>query len=66
MKPKLKPCPWCGQVPKAVTRLCADAFVVRCMNPYCRIQPRHYCHSSTETGALEDWNTRASDRKGKP
>ena len=53
--PPLRPCPFCGKVPKGVTEpSIAKPFVVRCW-PTCG---EWYIHAATRAEAADKWNRR--------
>lgn len=57
---KLKPCPFCGQMPKL--RHYAVCYDVACVNESCERQPRTYAWNYPET-AIDEWNKLAEKQE---
>lgn len=62
---KLKPCPFCGEVPVIKKNFGANRINVECENPLCNVSAQSdIC--STENEAIGIWNTRAEESKAEP
>lgn len=56
----LKPCPFCGSLPRIERNNSTKKFWICCDNPKCAIQPSTDMHLSLAVIARE-WNRRVSD-----
>ena len=54
---ELKPCPFCGEIPKIYKRV--HFFVVECHNTKCQVMPETRIMDTKEKAA-EAWNRRAN------
>lgn len=59
-KPELKPCPFCGEVPKSIyNTMC---WKICCLNEHCPTKP-YTARCDTEAKAIEAWNRRAGNEQ---
>lgn len=63
MKGKLRPCPFCGEIPNMIETRSLDNvlfYIVRCINDVCSIAPTTspYLHKQS---AIYAWNTRHNE-----
>lgn len=61
-KPKLKPCPWCGETPFLGGYF--GVVEVQCVNDECGVLPA--VGHENEADAIRIWNTRKRAKKAKP
>lgn len=61
-EPELKPCPFCGEVPKAPQKRNDGAFKVCCINEDCTTNP-DTARYGTAKEAIEAWNRRAGNEQ---
>lgn len=61
MKGKLKPCPFCGEIPNIMKARSLDNistfYIVHCVNDVCSIVPMTSPYYN-EQSAIDAWNTR--------
>ena len=59
MKDKVKPCPFCGQMPERLVLDLSDRkrYLYQCTNDRCLVQPATIGHRNT-AHALQSWNRR--------
>ena len=60
-KPKLKPCPFCGELPSGPLALGNRLFRVMCCNALCAAAP--FVTRDSRRGATGQWNTRRQSRR---
>lgn len=59
---KLKPCPFCGAIPKCTYIEKSDKWFIMCESSKCRIQPMTDFHKNKGV-IVKEWNRRAKDGK---
>ena len=60
MDDDLKPCPFCGQIPRVEKNNSTKKFWIQCDNTKCRIQPCTDMHVNLGT-IKREWNRRVND-----
>jgi ssDNA-binding Zn-finger/Zn-ribbon topoisomerase 1 len=61
MKPKLKPCPWCGAEVTLAQKLGVKGWIVVCTNYDCDVLPLTPVFKAKSV-ASKCWNTRKGER----
>jgi hypothetical protein len=64
MSEELKPCPWCGELPRLYTmsdNSCNDYWEIGCAGEECAANPSTMSFISVED-AIEKWNTRFEEQ----
>ncbi|MBQ8766075.1 MAG: Lar family restriction alleviation protein [Clostridia bacterium] len=60
MQNELKPCPFCGEIPKVHYNEVLEMYTVECENKNCNIVC-HTCLAIKKEYAIENWNRRVNN-----